>query len=155
MIWSTIILCGLITFLIRFIPLSGMLSRELSPLLKNSFKYIPLAVLTPIIVNDLSIIQNNNFYLLDNYKLIKVLLQYIKVLYPIVVAKHKVLTRRARPAMVCRPLRTILSQRGCSQPYITWDQHSVTLFQATTFSHESQISSSDRETRGDELTNLK
>ena len=69
MIWSTIILCGLITFLIRFIPLSGMLSRELSPLLKKSFKYIPLAVLTPIIVNNLSIIQNNNFYLLDNYKL--------------------------------------------------------------------------------------
>ena len=69
MTWSLIILCGIITFLMRFIPLSGIISRELSPSTKNSFKYIPLAVLTPIIVNDLSIVENNNFFLIENYKL--------------------------------------------------------------------------------------
>ena len=69
MTWSLIILCGIITFLMRFIPLSGIISRELSPSTKNSFKYIPLAVLTPIIVNDLSIVQNNNLFLIENYKL--------------------------------------------------------------------------------------
>ena len=57
MIWSLIILCGAITFLIRFIPLSGIISSDLPLLVKHSFKYIPLAVLTPIIVNDLSIIE--------------------------------------------------------------------------------------------------
>ena len=69
MTWSLIILCGIITFLMRFIPLSGIISRELSPSTKNSFKYIPLAVLTPIIVNDLSIVENNNLFLIENYKL--------------------------------------------------------------------------------------
>ena len=69
MIWSGIIICGIITFLIRFIPMSGMIPKELSTSTKNSFKYIPLAVLTPIIVNDLSIIENNNLFLIENYKL--------------------------------------------------------------------------------------
>ena len=69
MIWTTICLCGLVTFLIRFIPLSGVLTKEIPAFFKDTFKYIPLAVLTPIIVNDLSIIENNNLYLMDNYKL--------------------------------------------------------------------------------------
>ena len=69
MIWSGIIICGVITFLIRFIPMSGITSREFSPSTKNSFKYIPLAVLTPIIVNDLSIIENNSLFLIENHKL--------------------------------------------------------------------------------------
>ena len=69
MVWTTIFLCGLVTFLIRFVPLSGVLTTEIPPFLKDTFKYIPLAVLTPIIVNDLSIIENNNLYLMDNYKL--------------------------------------------------------------------------------------
>ena len=69
MIWAGIIICGIITFLTRFIPISGIISKELSASTKNSFKYIPLAVLTPIIVNDLSIIENNNLFLIENYKL--------------------------------------------------------------------------------------
>ena len=69
MIWSLIILCGVITFLIRFIPLSGIISSDLPLFVKQSFKYIPLAVLTPIIVNDLSIIENKNLFLIDNFKL--------------------------------------------------------------------------------------
>ena len=69
MTWSLIILCGVITFLIRFIPLSGIISSDLPLFVKQSFKYIPLAVLTPIIVNDLSIIENNNIFLIDNFKL--------------------------------------------------------------------------------------
>ena len=80
MIWSGIIICGVITFLIRFIPMSGIISRELSPSTKNSFKYIPLAVLTPIIVNDLSIIENNSFFLLENYKLCAALISIIVAL---------------------------------------------------------------------------
>ena len=66
MIWSLIILCGVITFLIRFIPLSGIISSDLPLFVKQSFKYIPLAVLTPIIVSDLSIIENKNLFLIEN-----------------------------------------------------------------------------------------
>ena len=77
MIWSLIILCGVITFLIRFIPLSGIFSSDLPLSVKNTFKYIPLAVLTPIIVNDLSIIENNNFFLIENFKLYAALIATI------------------------------------------------------------------------------
>ena len=69
MIWSLIILCGVITFLIRFVPLSGIISSDLPLSVKQSFKYIPLAVLTPIIVSDLTIIENKNFFIIDNFKL--------------------------------------------------------------------------------------
>jgi len=62
MTWLLIILCGVITFLIRFIPLSGIISSDLPIFVKQSFKYIPLAVLTPIIVSDLSIIENFKLY---------------------------------------------------------------------------------------------
>ena len=77
MIWSLIILCGVITFLIRFIPLSGIFSSVLPLSVKHTFKYIPLAVLTPIIVNDLSIIENNNFFLIENFKLYAALIAII------------------------------------------------------------------------------
>ena len=69
MTWSLIIICGIVTFLLRFIPLSGIISSDLPLFVKQSFKYIPLAVLTPIIVNDLSIIENKNLFLIDNFKL--------------------------------------------------------------------------------------
>ena len=77
MIWSLIILCGVITFLIRFIPFSGIFSSDLPLSVKHTFKYIPLAVLTPIIVNDLSIIENNNFFLIENFKLYAALIAII------------------------------------------------------------------------------
>ena len=80
MIWSGIIVCGVITFLIMFIPMSGIISKELSPSAKNSFKYIPLAVLTPIIVNDLSIIENNTLFLFENYKIYAGLISIIVAL---------------------------------------------------------------------------
>ena len=77
MIWSLIILCGVITFLIRFIPLSGIISSDLPLSVKHTFKYIPLAVLTPIIINDLSIIENNNFFLIENFKIYAALIAII------------------------------------------------------------------------------
>ena len=80
MTWSLIILCGVITFLIRFIPLSGIISSDLPLFVKQSFKYIPLAVLTPIIVNDLSIIENNSLFLIENHKLYAGLISIIVAL---------------------------------------------------------------------------
>ena len=80
MIWATIILCGIITFLIRFIPLSGIMPRVLTPKIKNTFKYIPLAVLTPIIFNGLSILQNNQYFIFENFKLYSALIAVIVAL---------------------------------------------------------------------------
>ena len=46
MTWLAIILCGFFTFLIRFIPLSGIIPKKLYPNIKSSLQYIPLVVLT-------------------------------------------------------------------------------------------------------------
>ena len=69
MTWLAIILCGFFTFLIRFIPLSGVMPKNLSPNIKASFAYIPLVVLTPIIFNGLSIVENNSIFISENFKL--------------------------------------------------------------------------------------
>ena len=69
MIWIAIILCGLFTFLIRFIPLSGIMPQKLPLNIKASLQYIPLVVLTPIIFNGLSVIENNNILIDENFKL--------------------------------------------------------------------------------------
>ena len=69
MTWFAIILCGSFTFLIRFIPLSGILPKKLPSNIKSLFKYIPLIVLTPIIFNGLSVFENNSIFILENFKL--------------------------------------------------------------------------------------
>ena len=69
MIWLAIILCGLLTFLIRFIPLSGVIPQQLPHNIKAYIQYIPLVVLTPIICNGLSVIEDNNIFIYENFKL--------------------------------------------------------------------------------------
>jgi branched-subunit amino acid transport protein len=69
MTWLTIVLCGFFTFLIRFIPLSGIIPKKLYPNIKSSFQYIPLVVLTPIIFSGLSIFENNTVFVSENFKL--------------------------------------------------------------------------------------
>ena len=68
MMWTIIILCGLITFITRFIPLSGIMPNELSPLIKKTLKYIPIVVLMPMIINSLSIYNGMELFLLENNK---------------------------------------------------------------------------------------
>lgn len=67
--WFTIFLCGILTFLTRFIPLSRLMPNELPLSLKKSLKYIPVVILTPIIINSLSIYEGTELYLLENNKL--------------------------------------------------------------------------------------
>jgi branched-subunit amino acid transport protein len=69
MTWLTIVLCGFFTFLIRFIPLSGIIPKKIYPNIKPSLQYIPLVVLTPIIFNGLSVFENNIVLVTENFKL--------------------------------------------------------------------------------------
>ena len=62
------ILCGLITFITRFIPLSGIMPNEMSPLIKKTLKYIPIVVLIPMVINSLSIYNGMELFLLENSK---------------------------------------------------------------------------------------
>ena len=69
MTWLAIVLSGFFTFLIRFVPLSGIMPKKLYPNIKSSLQYIPLVVLTPIIFNGLSIYENNIIFISENLKL--------------------------------------------------------------------------------------
>ena len=69
MTWLAIVLSGFFTFLIRFVPLSGIMPKKLYPNIKSSLQYIPLVVLTPIIFNGLSIYENNIIFILENLEL--------------------------------------------------------------------------------------
>ena len=69
MTWLAIVLSGFFTFLIRFVPLSGIMPKKLYPNIKSSLQYIPLVVLTPIIFNGLSIYENNIILISENFKL--------------------------------------------------------------------------------------
>ena len=52
-VWYLIFLCGVLTFLIRFIPLSGLIRFKGSTLYSKIINLIPIVVLTPIIIQAL------------------------------------------------------------------------------------------------------
>ena len=50
MLWGLILTCGLFTFLTRFLPLAGLLPEKLPPVIERAMHYVPVAVLSPIII---------------------------------------------------------------------------------------------------------
>ena len=69
-VWYLIFLCGLLTFLIRFIPLSGLIKFKGSELYLKVINLIPIVVLTPIIVQALFFDRNNNLIESVNFEII-------------------------------------------------------------------------------------
>ena len=66
--WLLIFLCGLITFFIRFIPLSGLLNFKGSKTYLRIIEIIPIVVLTPIIFQAIFIVSENDISILINPK---------------------------------------------------------------------------------------
>jgi branched-subunit amino acid transport protein len=66
MIWAIIIITGLLTFFMRFIMLSGIAPRKLPSTFREASDFIPIAVLTAIIVPAVLTGEDNNIMLLDN-----------------------------------------------------------------------------------------
>ena len=50
LIWCAIIICGIITFLTRFLPLTHLMPQQISKPIERALGYMPVAVLTPIII---------------------------------------------------------------------------------------------------------
>ena len=69
-VWYLIFLCGLLTFLIRFIPLSGLIKFKGSELYLKVINLIPIVVLTPIIVQALFFDRNDNLIETLNFEII-------------------------------------------------------------------------------------
>ncbi len=69
-VWYLIFLCGVLTFLIRFIPLSGLIKFKGSELYLKVINLIPIVVLTPIIVQALFFDRNDNLIETLNFEII-------------------------------------------------------------------------------------
>ena len=89
--WLLIILCGCITFGIRFIPLSGILNFNASKTHMHLIQIIPVVVLTPIIFQAVFFVPSDGIVILNNPKIyaaifgIIVSFYFKNVIYTIVV----------------------------------------------------------------------
>ena len=67
--WLLIFLCGFITFLIRFLPLSGLLNFKGSNNYIRLIHIIPIVVLTPIIFQAVFFVSHDEIVIAFNSKL--------------------------------------------------------------------------------------
>ncbi len=80
-IWILIFLCGIITFTIRFLPLSGILKFKVSGHYLRLIQIIPIVVLTPIIFQAVFFISDNQFLVVENSKVYAAILSvFISIL---------------------------------------------------------------------------
>ena len=68
LIWCAIIICGIITFLTRFLPLSRFMPKQIPQSVEKALGYVPAAVLTPIIITAI-LLPDGEFSLDGNMRL--------------------------------------------------------------------------------------
>lgn len=76
MLWGLILTCGLFTFLTRFLPLAGLLPEKLPPIIERAMHYVPVSVLTPIIIYSV-FLPTGEVSLIDNMRIPAALLALI------------------------------------------------------------------------------
>ncbi len=68
-IWLIIIGCGILTFLTRFLPLTGVLPARLPAWFEQAMGFVPIAVLTPIIMHAIFISGDDGLVFTGNYRI--------------------------------------------------------------------------------------
>ena len=76
MLWGLILTCGLFTFLTRFLPLAGLLPEKLPSVIERAMNYVPVAVLTPIIIYSV-FFPTGGMSLIDNMRIPAALLALV------------------------------------------------------------------------------
>jgi branched-subunit amino acid transport protein len=66
MIWAIMIITGLFTFFMRFVMLSGIAPRKFPAAFKEALGFVPISVLTAILVPEVLVGEDNNIMLVDN-----------------------------------------------------------------------------------------
>jgi branched-subunit amino acid transport protein len=69
MIWIIMIMTGLFTFCMRFVMFSGLTPRALPRALEDALDFVPIAVLTAIIVPAVIFTDGNTLAIADNTRL--------------------------------------------------------------------------------------
>jgi|TARA_B110000263_G_scaffold215797_1_gene200994 branched-subunit amino acid transport protein len=79
MTWELILFCGVITFLIRYSMLSGASPKELPKWAYDALVFVPIAVLTTIIVPEV-LMASGNVMLKGNFRIVAALLASVAAL---------------------------------------------------------------------------
>ena len=69
MIWMVMILCGLLTFSMRFVMFSDLAPKQIPGWLEEALSFVPVAVLTAIVVPAVIISPEGGLILAGNSKL--------------------------------------------------------------------------------------
>ncbi len=67
-IWLLIILSGVITFSMRFLPLSNFIPKKLPYFIQEGIKFVSLSLLTPIIIYSILVDNQTSIGVADNPK---------------------------------------------------------------------------------------
>ena len=78
-LWGLIVACGLLTFSTRFLPLTGLLPKQLPPVMERAMHYVPVAVLTPIVIYGV-FLPEGSLMISDNMRILAALLALIATL---------------------------------------------------------------------------
>ena len=70
MIWELMALCGLFTFATRYSMISEAAPNELPRRMEHSLRFVPIAVLTAILVPEVMIAESGNLSFYGNYRIV-------------------------------------------------------------------------------------
>jgi branched-subunit amino acid transport protein len=70
MIWLTIVVSGLITFVLRFFAIFQVKNSNIPQWLENILKYVPTAVLSTLIFPEVLFNDSNSIQLIENPKIL-------------------------------------------------------------------------------------
>jgi len=80
MIWAVMIATGLLTFAMRFVMFSGLAPKKLPPAFEEALGFVPIAVMTAIIVPAVLLDGSQSIVLLNNPRLPAALLAIVVAL---------------------------------------------------------------------------
>ena len=84
LIWCAIIICGIITFLTRFLPLSRFMPKQIPQSVEKALGYVPAAVLTPIIITAI-LLPDGEFSLDGNMRLPAAIIAVVIAMFALLV----------------------------------------------------------------------
>lgn len=68
-IWLLIFACGIVTFLTRFLPLTGLTPKKLPILFEKAMHYVPICVLTSLVIHAIFVRPGEGIMLIDNHRI--------------------------------------------------------------------------------------
>lgn len=70
LIWELMVLCGFFTFATRYSMISGFAPKELPRNMEHSLRFVPIAVLTAILVPEVIFAESGNMSFQGNFRLL-------------------------------------------------------------------------------------